>query len=200
MQKVLILGAKGNLGEQLKIIFSDENYEVIAWDRDDFDVIDKELVFEKIKKVKPNFIINSAAYNAVDRCEESEEEFELAKKINGLAPGYLAEVAKDISAIFIHYSTDYIFGGQQREGYQENDIPSPINKYGESKLLGEELVQEKVKDYYIVRTSKLFGPKGKSELTKPSFFDIMIKLSQDKDKLDVVDEELSCFTYTPDKC
>ncbi len=197
--KILIIGAKGNLGIQLQKVFQSE--ELIAWDKDKIDITDKDNVIANITELKPDVIINSAAYNAVDRCEESEAEFVLAKQINGEAPGYLAEVALKINALLVHYSSDYVFEGVNQEGYSELDAPKPINNYGKSKLLGEERIIEfaaKGLRFYIIRTSKLFGPKGDSDVAKPSFFDIMLKLSEDREALDVVDSEESCFTYTPD--
>ena len=210
VNKILILGAKGNLGGQLVKVFQ-ADYNIIAWDKEEIDITDKELVFKKVGDIKPDIIINAAAYNAVDKCEpsfaeasegeEDKEQFELAKKLNGDAVGYLAEAAINVGAILIHYSTDYVFFGDNKEGYKEDDQPKPINKYGESKLMGEqELITRSGSGlkWYLIRTSKLFGPKGESKLTKPNFFDIMLKLSKEKDFIDVVDEEASCFTYTPD--
>ena len=198
--KILIIGAKGNLGAQLVKVFSD-GYDVIAWDREELDVTDENLVIKQIIDVKPDIIINAVAYNAVDKCETDKQEFELAKKLNGGAVGYLAEAAINIGAILIHYSTDYVFSGENKDGYKESDMPSPISKYGMTKLMGEQEIinrSDKNLKYYIIRTSKLFGPKGKSEFAKPSFFDIMLKLSRERDVLEVVDEEVSCFTYTVD--
>lgn len=198
--KVLILGAKGNLGQQLTKVFS-EKHEVIGWDRGEIDITDKTLILKKIKDIKPDVIINAAAYNAVDKCEENEEELTLAKKINGEAVGFLAEAAMEVGATFVHYSSDYIFDGEKKEGYKEDDEPRPISKYGESKLLGEKKIislSGKGLKWYLVRTSKLFGPKGESEVSKPSFFDIMLKIAKEKNEIDVVNEEVSCFTYTPD--
>ncbi|RLC39153.1 dTDP-4-dehydrorhamnose reductase [Candidatus Falkowbacteria bacterium] len=198
--KILILGAKGNLGRELARVLGND-YRLILWDREEIDITDKELVADKIKEIKPNFIINAAAYNAVDKCEESEDEFDLAKKVNGEAVGYLAEIAIEIDAILVHYSSDYVFSGENKKGYKEDDKPSPVNKYGESKLLGEkELIKRSGQGlkWYLVRTSKLFGPEGESGVSKPSFFSIMHKLSEKREVLDVIDEEVSCFTYTTD--
>lgn len=199
-QKVLIIGAKGNLGQQL-VKASQNNFEVFIWDIEDIDVTDENQINEKIKDLKPSIIINAAAYNAVDKCEEDEEEFELAKKINGLASGYLAKVALNIGAILVHYSSDYVFDGEKKEGYVESDEPNPISKYGQTKLIGEQEIlnyQNQNLKYYIIRTSKLFGPKGISVGAKDSFFDIMLKLGRENEEVKVVDEEESCFTYTPD--
>lgn len=195
------MGSKGNLGSQLVKIFSaDKDYKVIAWDREEIDITDKELVFKKMKELKPDIVINAAAYNAVDKCEE-EKEFELAEKINVEAVGYLVEACLETSAVLVHYSSDYVFAGDKKEGYKEDDEPKPINKYGETKLAGEEELIKKSGQglkYYLIRTSKLFGPKAENEGAKPSFFDLMLDLAKKKKELDVVNEEVSSFTYTPD--
>lgn len=205
--KILLLGAKGNLGQQLLAIFkenpsagSEPGNEIIAWDREEIDISDKTLISNKIKDIKPALIINAAAYNAVDKCEETDG-LALAKKINSLAPGYLAQAALTVKAILVHFSTDYVFDGKKRAGYKETAEPNPINKYGETKRAGEEAIirlSGRGLKWYLIRTSKLFGPKGESEISKPSFFDTMLKLAKEKDQLEVVNEELSCFTYTKD--
>lgn len=203
MSKVLILGAKGSLGQELAKIFGeDSKYEVISWDRGEVDITDKDLIAKKIKDVKPDVIINVAAYNAMDKCETDEKEFEIAKKINGEAVGYLAEAALEVGALLIHYSTDYVFDGKKKRGYKEGDEPKPISKYGESKLMGERALialSGKGLKWYLLRTSKLFGPKGESEMAKESFFDLILRLSKERKDFNMVDkEEISCFTYTPD--
>lgn len=198
--KILILGGQGNLGTQLTKVFS-ADFEVISWDRDDIDVLAFSLLSEKIRELAPTLIINTVAYNAVDRCEDKKD-YELALKMNRDLPGVLADIAREIKAILIHYSSDYVFNGTENKSeFIESDTPNPINKYGESKFLGErEVIKRGLKglDYYLIRTSKLFGPAGTSPLAKPSFFDIMLNLAQTKKELTVVNEELSCFTYTPD--
>jgi dTDP-4-dehydrorhamnose reductase len=205
--KIIIFGAQGNLGEQLVKVFTgsrdrntQEENEVIAWDRGEVDVTDASLVKKKINDIKPGLIINAVAYNAVDNIE-TDEGWEIAKKLNIDAVENMAEAALQVGAVIVHYSSDYVFAGDKQEGYTEDDDPQPISKYGESKRGGElALIQRSGKGlrWYLVRTQKLFGPKGSSELVKPSFFDIMLKLAQEKPELEVVDEELSCFTYTVD--
>lgn len=213
--KVLILGAKGNLGQQLVEVFkknpstgstssrqagSGRGNEIIAWDREEIDITDKALISKKIKELKPKLIINAAAYNAVDKCEEPDG-YEIAKKINAAAPGYLAQAALASKATLVHFSTDYVFDGKKRAGYKEDNQPKPTNKYGETKRAGEEEIirlSGRGLKWYLIRTSKLFGPKGESVVAKPSFFDIMLKLAKEKEQLELVDEELSCFTYTKD--
>lgn len=221
MRKVLIIGAKGMLGQELvKNFKSDRSYKVIAWDKEDLDITSEVAVNKKIKVINPEIIINCAAYNAVDKCEEKKE-FEIAKKINGLAPGYLSKIAKKIGATFIHYSTDYVFDGkpkieepigcthschscglhanfQSEIGFKEIDKPKPINKYGKTKLLGEQAIQKNTKKYYIIRTSKLFGKPAIAEGAKRSFFDVILELGRKNKKVNIIDEEISCFTYALD--
>ncbi len=223
MTKVLILGAKGMLGQELVRLFSqDKKYQVTAWDKEELDITNQKKVFKKISTLKPQIIFNAVAYNAVDRCEENEKEYQLAQKINGLAPGYLAEIAQKIGTLLIHYSTDYVFGKEMpvisepiacsgncatcafqaeeeiKIGFKEDALPAPVNKYGESKLLGEREVQKRGEKYYIIRLSKLFGKPGQSHDVKKSFFEIMLELAKKQKELRVVDGEISCFTYAPD--
>ena len=198
--KILILGGRGNLGTQLTRILS-ADYEVVSWDRDDLDVLDFDLLAEKVRELKPSLIINTVAYNAVDRCEDKAE-YPIALKLNADLPGVLADLALEEDAVLIHYSSDYVFNGtEEKQSFTEDETPNPINKYGESKAGGEREIKKRIQSglkYYLIRTSKLFGPTGSSPQAKPSFFDIMLGLVQNKKELTVVSEELSCFTYTPD--
>jgi len=195
--RILIIGAKGMLGQDLVDVCRKKNIEVIAWDFEDLDITDREQVFEKIKNIRPDSVINSAAYNAVDKAEEPEE-FETARAVNATGPKNLAEVCKEIGAVFVTYSSDYVFRGDKKEGYREDDQPDPVSKYGVSKYEGEKNVQAVGGKFYIIRTSKLFGKGGSGQNVKKSFVDTMIELSEKMPELKVVDEEVSCFTYTPD--
>lgn len=204
-KKILIIGAKGMLGQELvKVFQKDRDFEVFAWDKDEIDIAKEKDLKLKIEKLKPKIIINSAAYNAVDKCEEKKE-YEIAKKINGLAPGNLAKIAKKINAILVHYSTDYVFDGfpeipepdgcthscmlcglhagfKPQIGFKENDKPNPINKYGKSKLLGEVNVKKNTKKYYIIRPSKIFGKPAQIEGAKRSFFDVMLEAGKKSER------------------
>jgi dTDP-4-dehydrorhamnose reductase len=213
MSTILILGADGNLGFQINKEFS--KFKPIAYNRKDLDFLEQDLIEAKISQIKPDVIINTAAYNNVDKCEESKKEFRLAQKINTEALRYLGRAAIKNNSVLVHYSSDYVFGGdidekrgeethlkfKEKGGFLENDNRHPVNKYGLSKLLGEIELERLVKKglkYYIIRTSKLFGPKGKSLNSKENFFDLMLSLAKNKEELDVVNEEMSCFTYTLD--
>lgn len=197
---ILILGGQGNLGTQLVKSLSPD-YQTVSWDKDDLDVLDFPLLKEKVRELKPSLIINTVAYNAVDKCEDPAE-FSIALKLNCSLVGVLADLALEIKAVLIHYSTDYVFSGTEtKKEFSEEDTPNPVNKYGETKFQGEREILRRASyglNYYLIRTSKLFGPLGTSPRSKPSFFDIMLNLAENKNELTVVNEELSCFTYTVD--
>lgn len=197
--KILILGSQGNLGHQLVKVFSE--YEVIESGSSDLDITNSDLVFEKIKSINPDIIINAAAYNAVDKCEQAEKEFGVALCINGHAPGVLARAALSCGAVLVHYSTDYVFGGEEGEGYVEGSTPSPINKYGQTKLVGENNIfalEPSGLKYYIVRVSRLFGPQGTSLNSKQNFFDIILNKLREQESVNIVADEVASFSYTPD--
>jgi dTDP-4-dehydrorhamnose reductase len=196
--RILIIGSHGMLGQDLVRIFEDDlNFQVFAFDRGEIDIMSEESLRKKIEEVAPAVAINATGYNAVDKCETDEIEFELAKKINGYGPGILAKIAKEKGFSVVHYSSDYVFDGEKGE-YIEEDRPSPISNYARSKFLGETEIQKNTDKFWIIRTSKLFGNPGKSSMSKKSFFDSMLELSKDNSTLKIVDEEKSCFTYTPD--
>lgn len=197
-KRILIIGSHGMLGQDLVRVFdADQDWEVFAYDRDQIDITQEDSLRAKIEEVKPGAVINATGYNAVDKCESDEIEFELAKKINGYGPGMLAKICSDMDIPLVHYVSDYVFDGEKGE-YAESDKPGPISNYGRSKLLGEEEIQKNTEKFYLIRTSKLFGKPGASSMSKKSFFDTMIALGKDNGVLKIVDEEKSCFTYTPD--
>ena len=192
--KVLILGAGGTLGGALKEELSKDSYEVLAWDRKDGDITSSDLS-AKIKTVKPDVIINATGYNNVDKAEK--EERELAHKINSEAVGALASVAKEMDAVLVNYSTGYVFDGEKEGGYTEDDIPNPMSEYGKSKYGGEKALQAVDGKYYIIRLSRLFGQRGTSPNSKPSFVDIMLSKKSEQE-IKVVNEEISSLIYAQD--
>ncbi len=200
MPKVLILGSKGMLGQELVSEFIIHKYEVFDWDKEELDIADFIAAASKISDLHPDIVINAVAYNAVDKIEEDESVFELAKKINGEAVGNLAGICKELESIFVHFSSDYVFKGSDGEGYKEDNQVSPINKYGETKAIGEQQALEVDGKFYIIRLSKLFGKPASSIGAKKSFVDTMIWLATEggKTHLDLVDEEIGCITYAPD--
>jgi dTDP-4-dehydrorhamnose reductase len=199
IMKVLILGARGMLGQELVRVYrEDPGYEVFAWDVEDIDITDFALAEKQIRAVAPDIIINAVAYNAVDACEGSEEEYKKAMLLNAEVPKFLAKIALFLHATLLHYSSNYVFDGESTEGYAETATPHPISRYGESKYAGERAVLETGGKYYVVRLSKLFGKPAISAVGKKSFFEKMLELAETKTELQAVDDELSCFAYAPD--
>jgi len=195
--KVIVLGAKGNLGQDLVAAFVAAGHEVVALDREELDVLDFAATRRRILDELPSAVINTVAMNDVDGAEDPTKR-PFAFKLNGDAPGVLAAAARDAGASFVHYSTDYVFEGTKPEGYAEDDEPKPVSAYGESKLAGERAAIAAGGRVYVCRLSKIFGRPGVSELSKPSFVSIMLKLAKTKPELSIVDEEVGCPTYTKD--
>ncbi len=191
--RIVILGVKGMLGQALKHVLRD--YTLIEYDRNELDVTSKEDIDRSISQTKPDIVINAAAYNDVDGAEREPEK---ATLLNATAVEFLANAAQNVGALLIHYSTDYVFFGDKKEGYAETDRPEPISAYGVSKLKGEQAVQTNAKRYYLIRTSRLFGPEATSPLAKKSFVSKMIDLSKKQSILEVIDEEVSSPTYVLD--
>jgi dTDP-4-dehydrorhamnose reductase len=200
--KILLLGAKGNLGAEFlhsALDFSEHSF--IGWDKEDLDVTDKGLLHKKIADLKPEVIINTVAYNDVDRCESEMESAQLAETLNVQFVRDLGEACLEHNCLLVHYSTDYVFSGEVKDGYDEVSEPGPINVYGQSKLKGEkELVRLSGKglQWYLIRTARLFGSKTSGDNAKPSFFEVMLNISKQKQDISVVSDEVGCFTYTPD--
>lgn len=182
--KTLIIGADGMLGFDLCKAFPD----AVKFTHKDIDITDREQVLESIQKVNPNLVINAAAYTDVDSCEDHQE---LALKVNGYGPGYIAEACNGIGATLVHFSTDYVFDGSKKE-YIESDTPDPINVYGRSKLIGEQKIAENLEDYRIIRISWLFGTHGKN------FVETMLRLSGEMAQVKVVNDQFGKPTYTVD--
>ena len=151
---ILITGAKGQLGYDFQRLVDELKEEYIATDRDDLDITDIEKVREFVKDKNITLIINCAAYNNVDKAED---EVEFCKKLNTYAPRDLAIVAKEIGADYITYSTDFVFDGEKKDPYTEEDIPNPLSVYGKSKYEGEKEVFKVKSDSFVVRTSWVFG-------------------------------------------
>ena len=196
---ILILGAKGMLGQELVRVFSENaSCAVLGWDREEIDLTDFTFSERKIREVAPSHILNAVAYNAVDACETSEEEYAQAQLLNTEIPRRLAHIASQIDATFVHYSTDYVFDGTNTAGYSEVAKPHPLSRYGMTKYRGEQAVLAAAGQSYVIRLSKLFGKPAVSTAGKQSFFEKMLLVAEGKTEVSAVDGERSCFTYTPD--
>jgi len=195
--KVIIFGAKGNLGQDLVEVFASAGHQVTAVDREDIDITDAPAVRRRIGDGGFDAVINAAAWNNVDGAEDPANR-PAVWALNAEAPGVMAEAAKAAGAAFIHYSTDYVFEGDKPEGYREDDETRPVSVYGESKLAGERSALAAAGRAYVCRLSKIFGRPGSSGLSKPSFVSVMVNLAKTKPELAIVDEEVGSPTYTQD--
>ena len=186
--KVLIVGAQGMLGSDLMQSLSDTQ-QVVGTDIGDFDITDRKETSHALSKIKPEWVINAAAYTQVDRCEA---ESELAFKVNAEGVKNLALACTGIQAKLFHVSTDYVFDGKKREPYVEGDAPLPISVYGHSKLKGESYVRDLLDNFVIVRSGGLYGKGGSN------FVNTIINVAKEKDELTVVDDQWVAPTYTID--
>lgn len=151
------------------------------------DLANPDAIRRMFREVKPDLIVNAAAYTAVDKAES---EPELAMAINGIAPGVMAEEAKLLDAAIIHYSTDYVFDGTKATPYNELDMPNPQNTYGKTKLAGERAIQAVGVPHLILRTSWVYGLRGKN------FLLTMVKLAREREELKVVNDQIGAPTWS----
>ena len=185
--KILVTGANGQLGTDIIKYFNQD--EVFGYDVDVLDITDIKQVLDLVKQMKPELIINCAAYTNVDGCEENEE---LAYKVNAIGARNLAVAAFETNARLLHISTDFVFDGCTDKPYLEFDTPNPLSIYGKSKLAGEELIRQICPRHYILRTAWLYGKNGNN------FVKTMLKLGQEKKTLTVVDDQIGSPTFTED--
>ena len=187
---ILMTGANGQLGYDFQRLFDSLGTKYIATDIVDFDITDTKSIDDFFSVHNSiNIIINCAAYNNVDKAES---EIELCNKLNAEAPVNLAKKAKEIGAIFVTYSTDFVFYGDIKNSYTEEDMPNPPSIYAKSKRLGEISVLEEYEKVFIIRTSWLFG------LANNNFNTQVINWSKDCTELSIVDDQLSSPTYSKD--
>ncbi|SFR14185.1 dTDP-4-dehydrorhamnose reductase [Desulfoscipio geothermicus] len=184
--KIMLTGKNGQVGWELQRTLAPLG-QVIALGRQDLDLADPGQIRERVREIKPDIIVNAAAYTAVDKAEE---EPELAMSVNGIAPGILAEEAKLIDAAIVHYSTDYVFNGQKNSPYTEEDEPEPLNVYGKTKLAGEQAIKAVGVPYLILRTSWVYGMRGKN------FLLTILRLAWEREELRVVDDQIGSPTWS----
>jgi dTDP-4-dehydrorhamnose reductase len=185
MKQILLIGKNGQLGWELHRSLATLG-ELTAVDYPEIDLKYQETCRELIRKIKPNIIVNAAAYTAVDKAETEQEK---AWTINAVAPGVMAEEARRLKAVFVHYSTDYVFDGKKGTSYTEEDAPNPLNYYGCSKLEGERLVQEAGGAFLILRTAWIYS------LRRDSFVTKVLQWSRQNETLRIVDDQVSNPTW-----
>jgi len=183
--KILLLGKTGQVGGALtpllrQLAGSNADEAVVTLGRADVDLSDAAALAQAVQRVQPSLIVNAAAHTAVDRAET---EPDIAFAINAVAPGVLAEQAAKLNALLVHYSTDYVFDGSQRTPYRESDPTHPLGVYGESKLAGEQAVQDSGCRHLLLRTSWVYDSTGRNFLTT------MLRLAKQHGKLRVVGDQ-----------
>ncbi len=186
MKKILLLGKDGQIGWELQRTLAPLG-SIYAFGKDIFNLAALDTIRSKVREIRPDIIVNAAAYTAVDRAEEERDR---ALVINGVAPGVLAEEAKRLNSILIHYSTDYVFDGSKRAPYIEEDKVGPLNRYGETKQEGELAITAVGGQFLIFRTSWVYGLRGSN------FLLTMLKLAQEKKELRIVNDQVGAPTWS----
>jgi len=188
MSRILVIGAKGMLGRDLmKVLHASSFSNVTGWDIDEIDIRREEETVDKISRLRPEIVINLAAFTNVD---EYESKAERAFAVNAEGMRHVALGANRCHAKVVYLSTDYVFDGTKCEPYVESDPPNPLNVYGRSKLQGERYVQQLAEDGVIVRTQWLFGKHGNN------FVSVVLRQAREKKELSIVDDQIGSPTYT----
>ena len=183
--QLLLIGHTGQLGQELQKRL-EPLCHLITCSRQEMELSNADSIRNFIRQTQPDIIINAAAYTAVDKAEQEEEQ---AMQINGIAPGIIAEEAKQLGSLLIHYSTDYIFDGRKSGPYQESDPCSPINSYGRSKLAGEEAVTAVGGDHLIFRTCWVYASHSQN------FLQSILRLAHERQRLTIVNDQFGTPTW-----
>lgn len=186
--RFLLTGRNGQVGWELERALASLG-EVIACDRQALDLAKPEQIVARVRETRPDVIVNAAAYTAVDLAEQEPGQ---AMAINGTAPGILAEEARRLGSLLVHYSTDYVFNGKKDSPYTEEDLPDPISVYGKTKLTGERAIRESGCRHLILRTAWVYSDRGKN------FLLTILRLAKEKPELRVVDDQHGAPTWARD--
>jgi len=184
--RILLTGKKGQVGAELQHLLG-ESSELLALDRHELDLASAESIGRVIRRFEPQVIINAAAYTAVDQAESDEA---TARAVNAEAPALMAEEAKRIGALLVHYSTDYVFDGLKKDPYVEDDPTHPINVYGKTKLAGEQGIQNAGGLYLIFRTAWVYGTRGRN------FLLTILRLAAEREELRIVADQIGAPTWS----
>ncbi|HEY5993190.1 MAG TPA: dTDP-4-dehydrorhamnose reductase [Gallionellaceae bacterium] len=185
MRTILLTGKNGQVGWELQRTLATLG-KVVALDVEELDLSNPEAIRSAVRTIRPQIIVNPAAYTAVDKAES---EPGAAQAINAEAPGVFAEEAKALGAWMVHYSTDYVFDGNKQGAYFETDMPNPQSVYGKTKLAGEEAVRAAGGKHLILRTSWVYGSRGHN------FMLTMLRLARERKELRVVDDQVGAPTW-----
>jgi len=187
--KIILIGNKGMLGRDLQSRLQNAGFATKGLDIDELDITQPEAILPLLEPYGADLAINCAAYTAVDKAEA---ESELAFAVNSDGPANLSDACKKLEVPLIHISTDYVFDGNAKRPYREDDPVDPLGVYGQSKWAGEEAVRSRLKEHLIVRTSWLYGVHGNN------FVKTILKLAREKEELKVVADQEGCPTWTGD--
>jgi dTDP-4-dehydrorhamnose reductase len=181
---MLLIGADGQLGSELRQAFSD--CDLVPLTHAEFDLTDRTQVRDVLHKYGPHMILNTAAYHRVDECEDYPER---AFAVNAIAVRDLAIAAREVGAVLVHFSTDYVFDGKKQTPYQEGDPSGPLSVYATSKLAGEYFIKATLPQHFVIRTCGLYGPAGRRSKTE-NFVETMLRLAADGREIRVVGDQI----------
>lgn len=183
MKRVLVTGAGGQLGKSIRDLAPEyHDLDFLFLDKADMDITKADQVMKQFREFRPDYCINCAAYTNVDQAEKTPEP---AFAVNVLGVENLAKACKETNAVLIHISTDYVFDGTKAEGYYPEDEPNPINVYGKTKWLGEQVIQKELERYYIIRTSWLYSKKY-----GPNFYLTILDRARRRERLVITDAQV----------
>src|ERR1700704_694253 len=185
---ILLIGKNGQIGAEL-LRFLPQVGEVVALDREHLDLSKPDDISRAIREIRPQIIVNAAAYTAVD---QAETDGMMAQAVNGEAPGVMAEEAKKIGAALVHYSTDYIFDGSKKTPYDESDAANPINVYGKTKFAGEQAIRRSGVPHLIFRTAWVYATRGRN------FLLTILHLATEREELRIVSDQVGAPTCASD--
>jgi dTDP-4-dehydrorhamnose reductase len=191
--KIAVIGANGQLGSDLVAAFSEKGDAVCGLAHSDIEISDLHSVSHALEDIQPQVIVNTAAMHHVENCEREPEK---AFAVNALGTRNIAIVARDLGAVLIHVSTDYVFDGSKGSPYIEEDNPLPLNAYGITKLAGEHFVRATTDKHFVIRTSGLYGKSPCRAKGGLNFIELMLKLAKERGEVRVVDSEVVTPTST----
>ena len=191
--RVAVIGANGQLGSDICHVYKQAGHDIRELNHDKIDITEFGKCSDVLKAINPDLVISTAAMHNVEICEENPEKSFL---VNGIGARNLALLSKEIQIPLVHFSTDYIFDGQKESPYFEDDLPIPLNVYGNTKLSGEIFLRNIADSFFIVRVSGLYGKAACRAKGGLNFVQLMLKLANEKDEIRVVDDEVLSPTYT----
>ena len=183
--RVLLTGADGQVGQEIINQVKGFDFAIDAFGKRDLDITSRDSLLEKINQVKPSIIINAAAYTSVDNAESNKE---ICEKVNVEGPRLISEICKKNKILLIHLSTDYVFNGEKTSEYDEKDLEDPVNHYGKTKLEGEASIKSLLSEFFIIRTSWVFGVSGKN------FPKTILGLCKNNQKLNIINDVIGSPT------